>query len=393
VRAEAGAEETLDRLVSFPTVAGESNLELVAWVAGVLDDAGAVVTEVAGTRPDARNLHAVLGPADVPGVLLSAHSDVVGTDGQEWSTDPFTLTRTGERLYGRGTADMKGFVAAALAAVRAASAGGLRRPLHFALSSDEELGCAGVGPLLDVLERLPARPTYAIVGEPTQLRVVVAHKGKAAWRVRVRGRACHSALAPQGVNAVAYAARLIVALETIGRELAGAGADDSFSVPHATLSVGPIEGGLALNVVPDDCTFDFELRTLPGQSVEDFAPRVAAAAAELEDEMRALAPEAGIAFEPIAAYPALAPDGSSAARELAALVETAAGGTVDFGSEAGLFQRRLDIPVVVCGPGSMAQGHGPDEFIEREQLRAGEAMVERLLESLSCIGPTDATRR
>ena len=394
VRAEPGAEEILGRLVSFPTVAGESNLDLVAWVAGVLDDAGAVVTEVAGARPDARNLHAVLGPADVPGVLLSAHSDVVGTDGQEWSTDPFALTRTDERLYGRGTADMKGFVAAALAAMRAAPAGELRRPLHFALSSDEELGCAGVGPLLDVLERLPARPAYAIVGEPTQLRVVVAHKGKAAWRAHVRGRACHSALAPQGVNAVAYAARLIVALEAIGRELAGAGADDSFSVPHATLSVGPDRRGARAQRGARRLHVRLRAAHAAGTRVDGFAPRVAAAAASSQE--RDAGPGAGDRDRPRAdrgLSRARARRLVRRARELAALVDTAAGGTVDFGSEAGLFQRRLDIPVVVCGPGSMAQGHGPDEFIEREQLRAGEAMVERLLGSLACIDPTDAARR
>lgn len=378
------AAEILERLIAFPTVAGTPNVELVAWVADLLDGAGAEVAVLPGTRPDARNLHAVLGPADVPGVVLSAHSDVVDPAGQAWSGDPFVLRRADGRLYGRGTADMKGFLAAALAAACAARGRRLRRPLHVALSSDEELGCRGVGPLLDALAALEVRPRYAIVGEPTELRVVVAHKGKAAWRVRVRGRACHSALAPQGVNAVAYAARLVVALDELGRELARGPLDAAFSVPHATLSAGPIAGGVAVNLVPDACRVDFELRTLPGQAAEEVLARVAKVAAALEAEMHAVDPETGIELEPLAAYPGLAaePDGA-AAREVARLAGTEAGGAVDFGTEAGLYQQRLGIPVVVCGPGSMAQGHRPDEFVAVAQLEAAEAMLHRLVDELA----------
>jgi acetylornithine deacetylase len=384
VSAAAEAERLLGRLVSFRSVAGEPNLDLVAWVADLLDGAGATVTEVPGTRSDARNLHAVLGPQDVPGVLLSGHTDVVSAEGQEWRMDPFTLTADGDRLYGRGTADMKGFVAAALAAMLAAPAGELRQPLHLALSSDEELGCTGVGPLLDLLETLPARPRYAIVGEPTQLDVAVAHKAKAAWRVNVRGRAAHSATTAAPVNAVAYAARMIVALDEIGHELAAGQRDERFSVPHATLGVGPIAGGVSLNIVPERCGFDFELRTLPGGSADETVQRIRAMAAELSSEMRHAAPEAGIEVVEGVAYPALEPDGSAAvARDVAALSGGVAGGAVDFGSEAGLFQRRLGIPVVVCGPGSMAQGHKPEEFVERAQLQRCVATLERLVERLA----------
>jgi acetylornithine deacetylase len=278
---------------------------------------------------------------------------------------------------------MKGFVAAALATVRAAPSRALRKPLHLALSSDEELGCAGVGPLLDLVATLPVMPRYVLVGEPTELHVAVAHKGKAAWRVIVRGRAAHSATVATPVNAVTYAARMVVALDETGRELAAGERNDAFSVPHATLGIGPIGGGVALNVVPERCSFDFELRSLPGGSADETLARAEAVAAELSSEMRRAAPEAGIEIVPLAGYPALAPDGSDAvAREVAALSGGAQGQGVDFGSEAGLFQQRLGIPVVVCGPGSMAQAHRPDEFIERAQLHRGTATLGRLVEQL-----------
>lgn len=380
---EPDAEALLARLVAFPTVPGASNADLIDWVAELLAAHGVEAQVLEGVRPGTATLLATIGPPDAPGVVLAAHSDVVTVDGQRWSHDPFTLTRVGERLHGRGATDMKGFLAAALAVVPHAVRSELRRPLHLAVSADEEVGCRGAGPLLDALAALPARPAYVVVGEPTELDVAVQHKGKAALRATVRGRAYHSGLAPLGVNAVAYAARLIVALEELGARLAETRAT-TFSVPHATLSVGPIAGGVAVNIVPDQCAFELELRSLPGQPVEQVVEEIERRAASLAAQMRRVAPEAGIAVERIGGYPALAPvAGDGTAAQVAALAGGDHGLAVDFGTEAGLYRERLGVPVVVCGPGSMRQGHQPDEYLEAGQLRGAEAFLRRLVETLA----------
>jgi acetylornithine deacetylase len=380
----AEAEGLLERLVAFPTVAGRSNRDLVDFVAEHLAGLGVQPTVLEAHRPDAANLHAVIGPPDAPGLLLSAHTDVVDVEGQAWSADPFILRRADARLYGRGTADMKGFIAAALAVIPQAVGRALRRPLHLALSCDEELGCLGAGPLLDHLERLAAPPAWCLVGEPTGLDAAVRHKGKAAARVHVRGRAAHSSAPPLGVNAVEYAARLIVAISDAARALASRPGDASFSVPTATLSVGPVRGGMALNTVPDACTFDVEARALPGEDPGEVLAGALAGADALAEEMRRVAPEAAIEVEPLAAYPPLA---ASSDGRPAALVARLAGSegdvAVDFGTEAGLYQRRLGVPVVVCGPGRMAQAHRPDEYVEADQLSRAEGLLRALVETLA----------
>jgi acetylornithine deacetylase len=367
-------------LVSFATVAGTSNEALVVYAAERLERAGATVTTSPATRPDGHNLRAVLGPADVPGVILSAHTDVVAVEGQAWSRDPFVLHAQDGRLYGRGTADMKGFIAAVLAVAAGVRAGALRRPLHVVLSCDEELGCVGIGPLLPELARTIPPPQLCVVGEPTRLRVADRHKGKLALRVSVTGRACHSSHAPQGVNAVEYAARLIVGLS----EVAGSGRDERFAIPHATVSTGPIRGGVSLNIVPDACVFEIEIRLLPGQDADGVQERVAAAAERLTGQMRERAPEAGIAVERTTAYPGLAGGPNArAAGEVAALAGAGDGLAVDFGTEAGLLQQALGGPVVVCGPGDMAQGHRPDEYLEESQLDDAVAFLKRLAATLA----------
>jgi acetylornithine deacetylase len=371
------AEQLLAQLVAFPTVAGTSNVELMTFAADSLRAAGAAVTVLEGARPDGQNLHAVLGPADVPGLVLSAHTDVVAVDGQAWSHDPFVLHAEAGRLYGRGTADMKGFIAAVLAVAAELEPARLRRSVHVVLSSDEELGCRGIRPLLPALAEAVPRPSLTVVGEPTRLNVVERHKGKLALRVDVRGRACHSSRAPDGVNAVEYAARLISALDGLRAELAGAARDDRFAVPHATLSTGPIAGGVSLNIVPDACTFEFEVRLLPGQPAEPVLDAVRSSAARLADEM---GPEGGIAVTTITEYPALGGDGGDPALVglVARCAETAAGGAVDYGTEAGLLEQAIGGTVVVCGPGDMAQAHRPDEFVEAAQLDAAVGFLRRL---------------
>jgi acetylornithine deacetylase len=364
----------LERLIAYPTVAGEPNGELVADVAERLEALGAAVSVLPAHRDDARNLHAVLGPADAPdGLLLAAHSDVVAVEGQPWTRDPFTLHVEHGRAYGRGTADMKGSLATVLAAMGELDRGRLRRPLHLALSSDEELGCLGVRPLLDTLADLPAPPASAVVGEPTTLRVADRHKGKAASRVHVRGRAVHSSLAPSGVNAVAFAARLVTGLLALQDELAAETRDDSYSVPYATIGIGPISGGVSVNIVPDHCRLDVEVRALPEQDPEELMARMRARAAPLEQEMRATHPDAAIEFEPLSSYPGLRPAADAGGEPAIA---------VDFGTEAGLYQQRLGIPVVVCGPGDMAQAHQADEFIAVDQLTRGMRFVRELAERL-----------
>ena len=359
-------EALLASLVSYPTVAGEPNEELIEFIRSRLVGYGAQCTVIeSSSRPDGLNAHAVIGPPDEPGVVLSAHTDVVSVDGQGWQTDPFKLARVGDRLHGRGTADMKGFIASVLAIVPYAVARELRRPVHIALSCDEELGCLGVGSLLDLLDDAPAPPGLCIVGEPTEMRVADRHKGKVGMAVSVRGRAGHSSAAPAAVNAVTYAARLIAAIDKLGGGLADAAMDPGFGVPHATLSIGPIRGGVSTNIVPDACSFEFELRYLPGQDPEPILDEVRARARSFEDEMRAVAPEAGIEFRRTSAYPPLAP------MPLPASLPSPLQGApiaVDFGTEAGLYRERLGIPVLVCGPGNMAQAHRADEYIEVDQL-------------------------
>ena len=375
----------LTALVAHPSVAGEPNLELVDELAGRLEALGARVSVLPGTRPDARNLHAVFGPADAGGgLLLAAHCDVVAVDGQPWTSDPFALAERDGRLVGRGAVDMKGFIACVLAALATTGPGRLGTPLHVAISCDEELGCVGVPPLLDALAALPAPPDRAIVGEPTGLRVATAHKGKAAVRAVLRGRAAHSSMASEGVNAVAYAGRLIVSLLALEQAIAAGEHDVAFAVPHSTIGIGPIEGGVRVNIVPDRCTLELEARTLPGRDPAGVVAQIAALARALELEMRETAAEAGVELEPRAAYPGLAAAGGSFPGAVAVLAgDDRAPVSLDFGTEAGLYQQRLGIPVVVCGPGDMAYAHRADESIGSDELRDGQAFVERLIAGLA----------
>ena len=378
------ATELLARLVALPSIAGTDNGDLIAEIASVLDDAGADVRVHGGTRPGAQVLHAVLGPADAPGgLLVAAHGDVVDVEGQQWTADPFTLRVEDGRLHGRGTADMKGFIACVLAAAGRADGSTLHAPLHVAVSHDEELGCAGVGPLLDALADggIAAPLAGAVVGEPTELKVVDRHKGKAALDITLHGRAAHSATPAAGVNAVRGAARLVSALEGLERQLAVEANDPCFSVPHATIGIGPIAGGVAVNIVPDICTLQVETRVLPGQPLDGIVDRIGYVAARIGAEMAAKAVEASVDVLRVAGYPPLTPTAEQGAfgARIAEIAGRGHGGAVDFGTEAGLYQERLGIPVVVCGPGSMAQGHAPDEFLAVEQLAAGERFVIGLL--------------
>lgn len=376
--------EILDRLVAFPTVSAESNLELIGWVRDFLAARGIEATLVPDATGRKANLYATVGPADRPGVLLSGHTDVVPVAGQAWTRDPFALSRGAGRLYGRGTADMKGFVACALrAAAAAAEEGALATPLHLALSHDEEIGCVGVRRLIDAMGRMAVRPRLAIVGEPTSMAVATGHKGKTAARAVCTGRAGHSAMAPLAVNAIHLACDFVGAVRARQAAIAEGGhGDAAYDVPYTTLHVGRIGGGVALNIVPDRAEVEFEIRNLAADDPQALVDGLAAAAAEIAAAARARAPEAAIELEVTNAYPGLETEPGS---EVVALARALAGtGTtkVAFGTEAGLFAQALGIPTVVCGPGDMAQGHKPDEFVAEAQLAACDAMLDRLVDQL-----------
>jgi acetylornithine deacetylase len=312
--------------------------------------------------------------------MLSGHTDVVPVDGQAWTVEPFQMTDKDGRLYGRGAADMKGFLATVLAAVPAFLELPLATPVHLAFSYDEEVGCLGVRPMLAEIAKRPVRPRLCLIGEPTELKPVLSHKGKLAMRCQIQGAACHSAYAPYGVNAIEYAAKLINKLGEIGEALAQPEHHDKrFDPPYSTVQTGVIKGGRALNIVPAECEFDFEVRALPDFDAETVSQQLQSYAQDtLIPRMQAVQEGTYIRLQPLSAYPGLAtaPD-SEAARLLAMLSGSEYFGTVAFGTEGGLFGQ-AGIPTVVCGPGSMDQGHKPDEFVSRDQLAQCDFMLARL---------------
>lgn len=372
----------LQTLVGFDTTSRESNLQLIAFVRDYLASHGVASELIYNEARTKANLFASIGPMEVPGIVLSGHTDVVPVDGQPWSVPPFELTERDGRLFGRGTADMKGYIACVLALVPALVAATLRRPVHIALSYDEEVGCLGVRSLLSVLAQRPVKPMLCIIGEPTELKPVLGHKGKLAMRCDVHGAACHSAYAPHGVNAIEHAAELIGELGRIGQRLRDK-QDARFDPPFSTVQTGVIGGGKALNIVPADCRFDFEVRALPGQAPQAVADELRAyAEQQVLPRMQAVSAQSAIRFTELSAYPGLMTDQRSEAAELiAAFCGSRAFGTVAFGTEGGLFDA-VGIPTVVCGPGSMDQGHKPDEFVSVAQLAQCDQMLHSMLNAL-----------
>ena len=374
----------LRTLVGFDTTSRESNLQLIEFVRDYLAGFDVPCELIYNAERSKANLFATIGPAEQPGIVLSGHTDVVPVDGQPWTVAPFELSEHDGKLFGRGTADMKGYIACVLALVPALVAADLRMPVHIALSYDEEVGCLGVRSLLAELEQRPVKPLLCIIGEPTELKPVLGHKGKLAMRCDVHGHPCHSAYAPLGVNAIEYAAELIGELGRIGQQLkAPEHHDTRFDPPYSTVQTGVISGGKALNIVPADCRFDFEIRALPSQDPTLVAQQLQAyTEQQVLPRMRAVSEHSAIRFSELSAYPGLATDAQSQAAELiAAFCGSREYGTVAFGTEGGLFDA-AGIPTVVCGPGSMDQGHKPDEFVSRAQLDACDAMLQRMLASI-----------
>lgn len=381
IQPAADTVELLRTLVAFDTTSRNSNLELIDFVRARLEAAGAGCRLVASPDRSKANLYATVGPEGIGGVMLSGHSDVVPVDGQQWSSDPFVLSAREGRLHGRGSCDMKGFIACVLAAVPAFATAPLRQPLHIAISYDEEVGCLGVPGLIEAIRALPVQPRLCIVGEPTSMEVAIGHKGCRAYRARFTGRAAHSSLAPGSVNAVEYAAEFITRLTALGRRYAAQGPfDPAYDVPHTTVHTGVIRGGTQVNIVPERCDVEFEFRNLPRDDPDAIEAGIAGwLGGDLDEEMRRRDPACGAQLERRYAYPGLdmAPD-AALVTLVKALTGNAGHGAIAFGTEAGSFRQGLGIPAVVCGPGSIRQAHQPDEFVSLEQL----ARCERFLEAL-----------
>lgn len=369
-------------LVGFDTVSDRTNLPLIAHIESYLASLGVKSARIVDETGQKASLWVTIGPEDRPGLVLSGHTDVVPVVGQDWSHDPFQLVERDGRLYGRGTTDMKGFVAVCLAMVPEMLEAKLKTPIHLAISYDEEIGCVGVRPMLREVAKKRVKPLGCFVGEPTQMQVIIGHKGKHGVRATFRGLARHSSIAPDGVNAIEYAAELITEIRRRAVKLASDGARDNlYDVPHTTLLTSIVHGGAALNIVPDTCTVEFECRGIGITEARQVTDAIVAwAKAELEPAMKAKNAECGIAFEEILDYPAL---DTSADAAIVTLAKSLAGrndhAKVAFGTEAGLFVSMADVPSVVIGPGSIAQAHTPDEFVEMAELEKCAGFVEKLI--------------
>lgn len=374
----------LDRLVAFDTVSARPNIALMEYVRGLLAGAGIASVLIPDASGGKANLYATVGPDGLGGVMLSGHTDVVPVDGQAWTRPPFQLTEGGGRLYGRGTTDMKGFAACAIVAMLEAARRPLKVPLHLALSYDEEVGCMGVRSLIEMLEGAPVRPRFCIVGEPTGMQVATGHKGKVALRATCTGREGHSALAPLALNALHLAADFVNAVRALQARVAESGPrDGDYDVPYTTIHVGKMSGGVQVNIVPNNAVIDFEIRSLAEDNPEALIAELRAMAAAIVAPLKADFPEAEIRVERLWDYPGLGTPSEAAVVNFVKGLTGANGMMkVAFGTEGGLFDRRLGIPTVICGPGSMAQGHKPDEYVSLEQLARCQAMLGALVDRL-----------
>ena len=384
--ARLSPRQILDKLVSFPTVSRDTNLPLIDWVEDYLESHGVTAHRVWNEDRTKASLYAHIGPKVEGGVVLSGHTDVVPVDGQVWSSDPWTVTERDGRLYGRGTCDMKGFVALALAAVPLALAADLKRPLQLALSYDEELGCTGAPPMIAEMARSLPRAAAVIVGEPSRFSVVTGHKGGTGFKVHVKGYEVHSSLIHTGVSAIMVAAPLIDFANRVNIANAAkppAALAQMFDPPWTTLHVGMIQGGTAHNITAADCRFSCEIRVVPGEDIEDWVAAFEGQVAQAVAAMQTIRPETGITVARFFSVPPLRPETDGAAEALARRLTGDNGlHVVSYGTEAGQFQAE-GYSAVVCGPGDIAQAHQPDEFLEMSEFDAGWSFMQRLVASLS----------
>jgi acetylornithine deacetylase len=354
---------------------------LMRYVEGVLAEAGIESTLIFDDSGEKANLYAIVGPRDVSGVILSGHVDVVPVEGQAWTRPPFEMTQEGSRLYGRGTTDMKGFDACAIALMLRAAGRDLKVPLILALSHDEEVGCRGVGSMIDAMAAWDVAPRLCIVGEPTSMEAAIGHKGTVALQISCTGRAGHSSTAPMALNAIHLAMDFGAAVRALqGRVAAEGPFDTEYDVPYTTLHLGKIHGGVQVNVVAHSCVIDMEIRSLAGHDPALLIAELTRAAEAIVAPLRGDFPEAAIEIARLWDYPGL---GTPPDAAVVSFVKGLTGGNghmkVAYGTEGGMFAQRLGLPTVVCGPGAMAQGHMPDEYVEIAQLQRCEAMLEALL--------------
>ncbi|MFO7478841.1 MAG: acetylornithine deacetylase [Methyloceanibacter sp.] len=377
-------KELLTALVGFDTTSAKSNLKLIAFVEDYLARHGIAATRVPSPDGEKADLFASIGPQAEGGIGLSGHSDCVPVEGQTWTSDPFTLTERDGKLYGRGTCDMKGFLACVLAAVPLFKSRALKQPIHLVISYDEEVGCTGVRPLIARLGQDLPLPRAIVVGEPTSMRVIDAHKRIDAYRTRVTGREAHSSMPELGVNAIAAAAALVCELERLGADIAARQNDPRFEPPYSTISVGTIKGGTATNIVPKHCEFQWQVRSLPSAPPAE-VPRDLAAYAEtaLLPRMRQANEAAAIDTATQGSVPAfVASSGSEAVALALSLTGETATHAVPYTTEAGLFEL-AGCPSVICGPGDIAQAHAADEYVSLDQLDACMAFLDGLAAKLS----------
>ena len=373
--------EMIGRLVAFDTTSRESNLALIDFVRDYLERWRVKSELVYDETRRKANLFATIGPSDVGGVMLSGHSDVVPVDGQDWASDPFKLDSRDGMLYARGAADMKSFIAVMLAKVPEFASRALAVPIHLTLTYDEEVGCIGVRTLVAALAQRPVKPRLCIIGEPTLMKPVIAHKGSRRLRCHVHGHEAHSALPHLGVNAIEAAAAVVTHINGIARRKRTSGPfDTAFNPSYTTLQTGVITGGTAVNIVPNECRFDFDMRHLPEDNPDVVIDDVKRFAATLLPEMQTVSAEAGIAFEETNTVAALSTRPDEEVVQLALSLSGANGtGKVSFGTEGGFFQQ-AGIPTVICGPGSIEQAHKADEFIAFDQIKQCEDFIDRLIE-------------
>ncbi|WP_342658492.1 acetylornithine deacetylase [Sphingomonas sp. NY01] len=380
----AEATAVLSDLIAIDTTSRESNLALIDYVEDRLAPLGVTGRRVGNADGSKANYYATLGPVVEGGVVLSGHSDVVPVDGQPWTSDPWVLTQRGDRLFGRGTCDMKGYLALALATAPLAMRRGLQRPVHLAFSYDEEVGCLGAPAMIGEIARTLPRPAAVVVGEPTNMEVVAGHKGIATWVVTVTGHEAHSSLTHLGISANMVAVRLMQRLVDLAEQVATQGDPDGpFCPHHATLTIGQVQGGTAVNILARECRFAFDLRTIPGQDPEAILAPFLRACAEADASLRARFPGAGVEVVRRSLTPSFAPEQNGAAETLARRLAGDNGPVraVPYAAEAGQFQQ-AGFSTIICGPGSIEQAHQPDEYIEIAQMQRGAAFMLRLIDAL-----------
>tara|TARA_Y100000022_G_scaffold162975_1_gene146490 strand:+ start:45 stop:1202 length:1158 start_codon:yes stop_codon:yes gene_type:complete len=383
---EKNSIEILKKLISFDTTSFKPNLNLIKFIENYLNDLNIKSELIYDETKNKANLFATIGPNLQGGIVLSGHTDVVPITKQKWTSDPFILTERDNKLFGRGSSDMKGFIAIVLSRVSAMLEKKLKKPIHLAFSYDEEIGCVGVHSLLDLIKKKSINPEFCIVGEPTSMEMVIGHKGKHAYDVKVDGLSCHSGQAPYGVNAINYASKLINYIEEINKEKSIEGPfDNEYEIPYSTLHTGLIKGGTILNIVPNLCQFEFEIRHLAEDDPLEIIQRIKKYTEELLiKEMHNISSKTNIEINEKINYPGLnISESISPVKQVKELLGNSSHKKVIFGTEGGLFKRELNLPTIICGPGSIDQAHKPDEFISIQQIEKGGAFIDKLINNCS----------